>query len=62
MLRTIMSTVLAVLIIGFAASTYAADTEIQLVDKACWIEIFEDDNYDRTIRIFRFKDLRNSPH
>jgi hypothetical protein len=47
MLRTIMSTVLAVLIIGFAASTYAADTEIQLVDKACWIEIFEDDNYDK---------------
>jgi hypothetical protein len=47
MLRTIMSTVLTVLIIGFAASTYAADTEIQLVDKACWVEIFEDDNYDK---------------
>ncbi|HET7059181.1 MAG TPA: beta/gamma crystallin domain-containing protein [Nitrospiraceae bacterium] len=44
MLRTMMS---AVLIVGFAASTSAADTELQLVDKACWIEIFEDDNYDK---------------
>jgi len=44
MLRTMMS---AVLIVGFAASTYAADPELQVIDKACWIEIFEDDNYDR---------------
>jgi hypothetical protein len=44
MLRTMMS---AVLLVGFAASTYAADPELQVIDKACWIEIFEDDNYDR---------------
>ncbi|HKN88139.1 MAG TPA: hypothetical protein VJV04_14850 [Nitrospiraceae bacterium] len=44
MLRTLMS---AVLIVGFAVSTYAADPELQVVDKACWIEIFEDDNYDK---------------
>jgi hypothetical protein len=25
---------------------YAADLELQVVDKNCWIEIFEDDNYD----------------
>jgi Beta/Gamma crystallin len=25
---------------------YAADLEMQVVDKNCWIEIFEDDNYD----------------
>lgn len=44
MLRTLMG---AVLMVGFAASTYAADPELQVVDKACWVEIFEDDNYDR---------------
>lgn len=44
MLRTMMS---AVLLVGFSASTYAADPELQVIDKACWIEIFEDDNYDR---------------
>ena len=44
MLYAMMS---AILIVGFATSTYAADTELQLVDKACWIEIFEDDNYDK---------------
>lgn len=27
-------------------SVEAADMELQLVDKNCWIEIFEDDNYD----------------
>ncbi|GKS57044.1 hypothetical protein YTPLAS18_05710 [Nitrospira sp.] len=25
---------------------HAADMEVELVDKACWIEIFEDDEYD----------------
>ena len=44
MLYAMMS---AILIVGFATSTSAADTELQLVDKACWIEIFEDDNYDK---------------
>jgi hypothetical protein len=29
-----------------ALSVEAADMELQLVDKNCWIEIFEDDNYD----------------
>jgi hypothetical protein len=29
-----------------ALSVEAADIELQLVDKNCWIEIFEDDNYD----------------
>jgi len=25
---------------------FAADMEVQMVDKNCWIEIFEDDNFD----------------
>jgi len=29
-----------------ALSVEAADMEMQMVDKNCWIEIFEDDNYD----------------
>ena len=29
-----------------ALSVQAADMELQLVDKNCWVEIFEDDNYD----------------
>ena len=29
-----------------ALTVQAADMELQLVDKNCWIEIFEDDNYD----------------
>ncbi len=29
-----------------ALSVEAADTEMKMVDKNCWIEIFEDDNYD----------------
>ena len=29
-----------------ALSVEAADMELQLVDKNCWIEIFEEDNYD----------------
>ena len=29
-----------------ALSVEAADMELQLVDKNCWIEIFEDDNFD----------------
>ncbi|MDZ4854326.1 MAG: beta/gamma crystallin domain-containing protein [Nitrospirota bacterium] len=29
-----------------ALSVEAADLEIKTVDKNCWIEIFEDDNYD----------------
>jgi hypothetical protein len=29
-----------------ALSVEAADMEMKIVDKNCWIEIFEDDNYD----------------
>jgi len=29
-----------------AMSVEAADMEMKMVDKNCWIEIFEDDNYD----------------
>ncbi|HSL05538.1 MAG TPA: hypothetical protein VK901_18585 [Nitrospiraceae bacterium] len=29
-----------------ALSVEAADMELKMVDKNCWIEIFEDDNYD----------------
>jgi hypothetical protein len=25
----------------------AADLELQVVDKGCWVEIYEDDNYDK---------------
>lgn len=33
-----------------ALTVQAADMELQLVDKNCWIEIFEDDNYDANDR------------
>ena len=29
-----------------ALSVEAADMEMKMIDKNCWIEIFEDDNYD----------------
>ena len=29
-----------------APSVVAADMEMKMIDKNCWIEIFEDDNYD----------------
>jgi hypothetical protein len=34
-------------VIGVGAlSAEAADMELKMIDKNCWIEIFEDDNYD----------------
>lgn len=36
---------MAALAVG-AVPVYAADMEVQVVDKNCWIEIFEDDNFD----------------
>ena len=37
--------VLAVVALG-SLPALAADMEIQVVDKNCWVEIFEDDNFD----------------
>ena len=37
------------IILGFLLSgplVHAADMQVEVVDKACWIEIFEDDEYD----------------
>ena len=33
-------------LVAFAPSVYAADLEMQVVDKNCYIEIFEDDDFD----------------
>lgn len=44
MLRILFSAVLVLVWIG---SVNAADLEVQVVDKGCWVEIYEDDNYDK---------------
>jgi len=43
-LRILMLTVGVLAWGGFAAQ--AADTEVQVVDKNCWIEVFDDTKYD----------------
>jgi hypothetical protein len=35
------------LVLAFGSSVKAADLELQVVDKGCWVEIYEDDNYDK---------------
>lgn len=35
------------LVLAFGSSVAAADLELQVVDKGCWVEIYEDDNYDK---------------
>lgn len=37
----------AALLMGASSISQAADLEVQVVDKACWVEIYEDDNYDK---------------
>jgi len=37
----------AFLLVGVNTVAQAADLEVQVVDKACWVEIYEDDNYDK---------------
>jgi len=44
MLRILMG---AFLLVGVNSVAQAADLEVQVVDKACWVEIYEDDNYDK---------------
>ena len=44
MLRLLCS---ALLVLAFGSSVMAADLELQVVDKGCWVEIYEDDNYDK---------------
>jgi hypothetical protein len=44
MLRMLFS---ALLVLAFGSSVKAADLELQVVDKGCWVEIYEDDNYDK---------------
>jgi hypothetical protein len=44
MLRILFSTLL---VLAFGNSVKAADLELQVVDKGCWVEIYEDDNYDK---------------
>ncbi|WP_447983660.1 beta/gamma crystallin domain-containing protein [Nitrospira sp. Nam74] len=44
MLRILFS---AFLVLAFGSSVKAADLELQVVDKGCWVEIYEDDNYDK---------------
>ena len=43
-LRNLLMIAAALTITGIPA--YAADLETQVVDKNCFIEIFEDDNFD----------------
>ena len=38
--------ILTLALVGAGLPAYAADIETQVVDKNCFIEIFEDDNYD----------------
>jgi hypothetical protein len=33
--------------LAFASSVKAADLELQVIDKGCWMEIYEDNNYDK---------------
>ena len=44
LLRTGLSMIAVIALSGVPA--FAADLETQVVDKNCWIEVFEDDNYD----------------
>ena len=39
--------ILAGLIGALASPVYAADLEVQVVDKGCWIEVYEDDDFDQ---------------
>ena len=38
--------ILTSVLVGAGLPAFAADLETQVVDKNCWIEIFEDDNFD----------------
>jgi hypothetical protein len=44
MLRILLG---AFLLVGVNSVAQSADLEVQVVDKACWVEIYEDDNYDK---------------
>jgi hypothetical protein len=44
MLRLLFS---AWVMLAFASSVKAADLELQVIDKGCWVEVYEDDNYDK---------------
>jgi hypothetical protein len=44
MLRILLG---AFLLVGVNSVVQSADLEVQVVDKACWVEIYEDDNYDK---------------
>ena len=44
MLRILFS---ALLVLAGGSSVTAADLEVQVIDKGCWVEIYEDDNYDK---------------
>lgn len=37
----------ALLVIAFGSSAQAADLDIKVVDKECWMDIYEDNNYDK---------------
>jgi hypothetical protein len=44
MLRILFS---AWLVLAFGSSVKAAELEVQVIDKGCWVEIYEDDTYDK---------------
>lgn len=44
MLRIFFS---AWLVLAVGSSVKAADLELQVIDRGCWVEIYEDDNYDK---------------
>jgi hypothetical protein len=48
MLRLLFS---AWVMLAFASSVKAADLELQVIDKGCWVEVYEDDNYDPHLQI-----------
>ncbi|HJU05447.1 MAG TPA: beta/gamma crystallin domain-containing protein [Nitrospiraceae bacterium] len=41
------TTAAAIIIGAWLAPAYAADIEMKAVDKNCWVEIFEDDEFDQ---------------
>lgn len=45
--KMLKSLMMAGLIGALVAPVYAADMELKAVDKACWLEIFEDNNFDQ---------------
>ena len=47
--------------IVFMAPSIGSAVDLKVVDKNCWIEIFDDNEFDRTIRMSRSKAPQSTP-